>query len=345
MGMYDTLNGEQVKAFPRFSFYLSGIVDEYSISSNGGSLEYYSSKKEKEDEKKTAKEHRQDEDELDLIEENIASKTDNDKVPYRSLAYNYSPNFIIIDFRPELNDEPWVAHVIKNGRLVKSLYTHEAGVEFEKALKNAERVIDYWGDGNYNFKSVKDITKYLFEFDNLKKTLDELESESQVLKREWLKLSHSKPCDLDKKSDEYKELKKRIDKAYEKYQEAYKKVEPKEKELCEEFRTKWIIPDTEEYKTMTVFGEWVEAGIVSLRNKKDEEKRTEEEIAKAKEYGFFLNRKKEFGKYCKEFKKRYGKMLEEIGEEFWEKYFEWCEATEEEKSEIMELMYILNSTK
>lgn len=140
-----------------------------------------------------------------------------------------------------------------------------------------------------------------------------------------------RPRDLDKNSDEYKELRKNIDKAYEKYQEAYKKVEPKEKELREEFWSKWIIPDTEEYRTMTTFGEWIEAGILSLRNKK------EEEVIKAKEHGFFLDRKKEFDEYCKEFKKKYGKMLEEKGEEFWEKYFEWCEATEEEKKKVKEL--------
>lgn len=131
MGMYDTLNGEQVKAFPWFSFYLSGIVDEHPISGHGGRLKYYASKKEKEEDKRVVKEHLQDEDELDLIEENIAPEADSDKVPYRSLAYNYSPNFIIVDFRPDLSDEPWVAHVIENGWLVRSLYTHEADTEFE----------------------------------------------------------------------------------------------------------------------------------------------------------------------------------------------------------------------
>lgn len=333
--MYDTLNGEQVKVFPWFSFYLSGIMNEYPISGHGGRLKYYSSKKD--DDERNVKEHLQDEDELDLTEENIVPETNDDKVPYRSLAYNYSPNFIIIDFHPDLSDEPWVAHVIENGRLVRSLYTNEADEGFEEALKNTGRIIDYWGDGNYNFKSVEDISKYLAEAEELKRNLEALMDESETLRLEWMKLFPTKSQNLDKDSDEYKELKQRLDKAYEKYQTSYRKIEPKEKKLREEFWSKWIIPDPEEYRTMSAFGEWIEAGVLALRNKKEEEKKTEEELAKAKEHGFFLDRKKEFDEYCKEFKKRYGKILEEKGEEFWEKYFGWCEATEEEKEEAKEL--------
>ena len=41
MGMYDTLNGEQVKCFPWFSFYVSAIDTKGVVTSHGGDLKYY----------------------------------------------------------------------------------------------------------------------------------------------------------------------------------------------------------------------------------------------------------------------------------------------------------------
>ena len=35
--------------------------------------------------------------------------------------------------------------------------------------------------------------------------------------------------------------------------------------------------------------------------------------------------------------KKCGKMLEKEGEEFWKKYFEWCEITDEEREKVDEL--------
>ena len=65
MGMYDTLNGEQVKCFPWFSFYVSAMDTKGVVTSHGGDLKYYGNGSE---------------------------------IPYRSLAYNYGKNFIIFDF-------------------------------------------------------------------------------------------------------------------------------------------------------------------------------------------------------------------------------------------------------
>ena len=67
MGMYDTLNGEQVKCFPWYSFDVISLSPEGSIGGHGGNLKYYGNGSE---------------------------------IPYRSLAYNYGKNFIIFDFTP-----------------------------------------------------------------------------------------------------------------------------------------------------------------------------------------------------------------------------------------------------
>ena len=62
MGMYDTLNDEQVKCFPWYSFDVISLSPEGSIGGHGGKLKYYGNGSE---------------------------------IPYLSLAYNYGKNFII----------------------------------------------------------------------------------------------------------------------------------------------------------------------------------------------------------------------------------------------------------
>ena len=70
---------------------------------------------------------------------------------------------------------------------------------------------------------------------------------------------------------------------------------------------------------------------------KEQEKEPKEKIALAKKHGIFFDRQKELQYYCEYFKKTYGKMLEKEGEEFWKKYFEWCEITDEEREKVDEL--------
>ena len=65
MGMYDTLNGEQVKCFPWFSFYVSPNDDtKCCITNHDGNLGEYGN---------------------------------GNEIPYRSLAYNYGKDFFIFD--------------------------------------------------------------------------------------------------------------------------------------------------------------------------------------------------------------------------------------------------------
>ena len=88
---------------------------------------------------------------------------------------------------------------------------------------------------------------------------------------------------------------------------------------------------------MSDFGKSIESGILTLKCKKIQEKEPKEKLVLAKEHGIFFDRQKEWQLYCEYFKKTYGKILEKEGEEFWEKYFEWCEITDEEKEKVDEL--------
>lgn len=305
MGMYDTLNGEQVKCFPWYSFDVMPLAQVGFINGHGGSLAYY---------------------------------CNGSKIPYRSLAYNYGKNFIIFDFNVDLdpNDgSSWVAHVIEDGILKASVYKEDAGDEFEEMLKRSRKNISYYGGGNFNFKSIADINQYAVESDELMKKINKLNEPADKIMREWMKtLKEYRSRNLKKDTPEYTEIRSRLDQFSKRHDTETDRIEPVIKKLRHDFAEKWIESESEDYLKMSDFGESIEAGILALKGKKEHEKEPKEELA----YGLFFDRQKECQYYCEYFKRTYGKMLEKEGEEFWKKYFEWCEITDEEKEKVDELM-------
>lgn len=310
MGMYDTLNGEQVKCFPWYSFYVSSIDSEGVVSGHGGDLRYYRT---------------------------------GDKIPYRSLAYNYGKDFIIFDFMVDMiSDEigNWVAHIVKDGRLYASIYANEAlhdkKVEFERLLKESPKNIGYYGGGNFKFQSANDVQQYALESNKLQREIIDLYKPADAIMKEWSKEMHS-PNRPKKDSEGYAAFKEKMDDYAKRHDEETAKIEPVITKLRDDFADRWIKNEPDEYIKMSNFGEAIEAGILTLKFKKEQEKEPKEKIEQAKQHGFFSDREKEWQLYCKYFKKVYGKMLEKEGEVFWEKYFKWCEITDEEKQQVAEL--------
>ena len=121
MGMYDTINGEQVKCFPWVSLY------QGEISYHGGDLKYYDN---------------------------------GDEVPYKQPHYNYGKNFVILDLNryPESDYCPYdyILHVIEDGK-VKETYTDEIG---DINWSNNKSVVDYYGE-LLNIHSSEDILNYI----------------------------------------------------------------------------------------------------------------------------------------------------------------------------------------
>lgn len=102
MGLYDYINGEQVKCFYK-AYYSDNSFDEAIVSFSYGELGSY---------------------------------RDNDKVPYRTLFYNHTKNFVVFDYRNSDN----LIHIIKDGRVYKT--THLKRIT---SLDGIEKVIDYYG--------------------------------------------------------------------------------------------------------------------------------------------------------------------------------------------------------
>ena len=306
MGMYDTLNGEQVKCFPWYSFDVISLSPEGSIGGHGGNLKYYGNGSE---------------------------------IPYRSLAYNYGKNFIIFDFTPEFctgEIGEWAAHVIENGRLKASFYRKDADDEFEKMLKKSTKNIGYYGDDNFKFKTLEDVNQYAKEANTLRCQITDMYKPANAIMREWSQTLHESK-NLEKDSEEYAAFQKKVLDYIKQHDEELAKIKPIISKLNQDFADKWIEKDSEEYLKMSDFGESVESGILTLKCRKKQEKESAEKIEEAKKHNIFFDRQKEWQLYCEYFKKTYGKMLEKEGEEFWKKYFEWCEITDEEREKVDEL--------
>ena len=86
MGMYDTINGEQVKCFTWVSLYHD------QINYHGGDLKYYGKGSE---------------------------------VPFRKPHYNYGKNFIILDYNrypdSQYTDYKFYLHIIEDGKVKKTI--------------------------------------------------------------------------------------------------------------------------------------------------------------------------------------------------------------------------------
>lgn len=136
MGMYDNINGEQVKCFPWVSLYKDEITYHY------GDLEIYET---------------------------------GDEVPYKRPHYNYGKNFIILDLNryPESDylGYDYILHVIVDGK-VKDTFTDEIG-DIDWFIN--ETVVAYTGE-LLNIHCSEDIVNYIREQRELMKNYDNVYS-------------------------------------------------------------------------------------------------------------------------------------------------------------------------
>lgn len=176
MGMYDTINSEQVKCFYWTHYYNPNKeTDGCHLCTSGGNLYYFGV---------------------------------GDTVPFKSDSYNYTKDFLILDahFRNntykcpsclceyyngekicsdcgvKLEKSPAIVHIIRDGKVKETLYLYEKDREDvsyiaelnEKLFKQNNKVIAYYGD-RLNIHSVEEIFDYT---DNLKVYMEFVENSS-----------------------------------------------------------------------------------------------------------------------------------------------------------------------
>lgn len=118
MGMYDYINGEQIKCF-----YNPIFQKEYGLWHSGGSLISYNN---------------------------------GDKLPLKSLFYNYSSNLGILDIT-NLSDRKYILHIIKDGRVFKTVSDKDL---VDSDLNGVNSFINYYGI-KLNLKSKTDILNFM----------------------------------------------------------------------------------------------------------------------------------------------------------------------------------------
>ena len=201
MGMYDTINGEQVKCFPWVSF------DNFmnSISYHGGDLNSYNT---------------------------------GDEVPCKRPHYNYGKNFIILDLNrfPESDycEYDYILHIIVDGK-VKDTFVDSIG---KINWMQNENVIDYNGE-LLNIKSSDDILAYIKAQRDYKKECDNLYSHWDELFKESNSYLWG-IARLEEGSEEKQMRHKKLDELRKLMDEEKARIKP-ELEVLREKHKKWFV--------------------------------------------------------------------------------------------------------
>lgn len=126
--MYDTINGEKVNCFPWSSYCMPGMP----INEHHGSMKQFEN---------------------------------GDNVPYRSLSYNHGKNFVVLDVNPQNEDLSFAAHIIQDGKLVKSVWSDDID-DLDNYMHHRVVGSDWYYILNIN--SVDDVFKFISKLKKMK---------------------------------------------------------------------------------------------------------------------------------------------------------------------------------
>lgn len=236
MGMYDTINSEQVKCFPWITYQYIKDSD-IRLLEHGGSLKNY---------------------------ENNAT------VPYRSLCYNYHENFNILDTHPTalLFDNGIVLHAIRNGKVKESI-TIELNDDYIISKKLQEIISDYLktahtvsytGYQTFNIHSYSEMLAFYNEYQARMEKLTDIRKESHRRMNAWTKTIR-KLHDKDLSDAQRNQIQNDVNQLKATYDEERKRIEPDINQLNATFINKWCVPKSSEIKKYIRFGEWITAGL------------------------------------------------------------------------------------
>lgn len=236
MGMYDTINSEQIKCFPWITYHYDKNND-IRLWEHGGSLKNFN---------------------------------DNAAVPYRSLCYNYHENFNILDLHPTALpfDNGIVLHAIRDGKVKESitielddtsLISNELQEHISGYLTSAH-TIGYTGYPDLNIHSYYEMLAFYNESHARLKKLTDIRKESHRRMNAWSK-SVRKRHNKDLSDVQRNQIQNDVNQLKAAYDEERKRIEPFIDELNKDFITKWCVPKSSEMNKYINFGEWITAGL------------------------------------------------------------------------------------
>lgn len=241
-------------------------------------------------------------------------------VPYRSLSRNYTKNFVILDIE-DIEELQIILHIIEDGVLVDTIELKDNNtLNANGYLEKTNLIISGYGDLLNNIHSVDDIKSYIIDLKETTSKIREIKSNYNFIIHSNIQiLKQIRDAKKENKEDKIERLKKEYIKNEEKKKKELKKISPSLGKLNNAFKEKWCYSNVE-YFEYENFGAWVESGLFySFKNDKEKIKSIEEQMSY----------------YKNDFLKRFEEKLQ--SEDFIKGYFEWCEATEEEKSNVKRL--------
>lgn len=240
MGMFDTINGRQIKCFTWVSLHNN------EISYHGGDLKYYGI---------------------------------GDEVPYKKPHYNYGKNFIILDINrfPELSDMTYfdyeyVLHVIIDGKVENSFENKMGNIDWTIV----ENVVGYTGE-LLNINSSEDLLNYLNAQRKYWQEYKKINGQWYKLFAKLSNIAHGF-FRLEKDSEERKTRKENFDKIHKLLKEEEEKIKPKINALSKEF-SKWYI-NTSDINDLINLGDYISAYHTELKAKRNSTKTCVDTIKK-----------------------------------------------------------------
>lgn len=246
-------------------------------------------------------------------------------VPYRSLSRNYTKNFVILDIE-DIEELQIVLHIIEDGVLVDTIELKDNNIlNANEYLEKTNLIVSGYGDLLNNILSVDDIKAYIRDLKETTAKIQELKSNYNFIIDSNIQiLKQIRDAKKENKEDKIERLKKEYIKNKEKKKKELKKISPSLGKLNNAFKEKWCYSNVE-YFEYENFGAWVESGLFYIK-KFDSFKNDKEKIKSIDE---------QMSYYKNDFLKRFEEKLQ--SEDFIKGYFEWCEVTEEEKSNVKRL--------
>lgn len=309
MGMYDEINGEQVKCFYIPLYYYSDMEKKLTgtgVSHSCGRLRSYKNRS---------------------------------KLPIKTPWYKYPKNFIIADNRidpdmyicpncgeiyydkidncekcnKEINNECKVlgiTHIIKEGRVICTCYNVDK--LSENVFKDNELVVDYYGNAVGNIKSTSDLKAYFLDYSYYLKNLFKIQDKYNHYFKDYINELRGQM------KGELPEDEEKIKKLSDIYNESSKEKEKEINSLRKKILSKYATEYDYRYLDVEQFGEYI---ICYLDIKNRINKYHKEDDIKQ-----FTYLKEEFINFLKNNKN------------ILNKYFLWNETSEEEKEKIQKIV-------
>lgn len=233
MGMYDIINGEQVKCFGVPCYYDGSI--EKGVSQMGGLLRGYKN---------------------------------GNKVPYKTYYYNYGLNFCIIDTHPYEEEQIAIIHIIENGKVKKTILFEDLTNE---DLEKAEKLISYYGE-ELNIKTKEEVLTMIDDAKYFREQQNILTKNSHKILFEDIHLLTKDIRNYKEESKEYKEKKKELDSLYIKYEKLKNQEWSLVDDLREKRISIYYKEHSEMFYKCEKLGEYIDAEISYYKRGSEPEK-------------------------------------------------------------------------